>query len=201
MFNVESKGSGHNLVENTKLNQTDSAVDKLRLRQANEIDNNYIDEHPGDFKNTVQAQHIEVKGTNIEVKNNNTYNILPNRQDSLKHSEHVEIKLEDFESTPELTPEPAVQKEFTDRDYIEMSVEESIQLDKRGFRLYYWKRLSKTHIFLVAFYYKTLWKPQHIRIIAFFLSISYYFALNAIFYSDNFISARQTYNGKEVNFY
>jgi hypothetical protein len=184
--------------DNVKLNQTDSAVDKLRLNQANQIENNFIDgTTPGEFKGTARGStpHIEVRGTNIEVKNNHTYNQLHERQDSIKpSSERDAIKLEEKENLAGEGRNNALDEtKYTDRDLAEMSVDDSIKNDKRGFWSYYWKRLTTTHMLLRAFYYKTLWQPQYVRITTFFLSISYYFALNAIFYSDNFITARQSY--------
>jgi hypothetical protein len=85
------------------------------------------------------------------------------------------------------------QGDFTNRDYQLMTVDESLLYDKRTFLEYYFKVLIRTHLIIRAFYYKSIIVPQFIRIIAFFLSVSLYFALNAIFYTDDFIVARSQY--------
>jgi hypothetical protein len=208
--NKESNNDNNNkdyitLLENNKPPDNEaSIVDKMRYK-SNVIDNNYVAEennNNNDFKNTVlSGQHIEVKGSDIVVKENNTYHELPAHQESIrsgkeeKAEEKIELKSQQPEEQQTLN---AVV--YTDKDFAEMTVEESIAYDRRSFALYYWKALIRTHLVLSAFIYKTLIKPQYIRIIACFLSISYYFALNAIFYSDSFIQARQGYNQSLVIF-
>ena len=71
-----------------------------------------------------------------------------------------------------------------------MSVENLVIFDKRGFWRFYWDSLLIRHDFLKAFVYKSVLTPFYIRIILFFLSMSVAFALNAIFYSDSFISEK-----------
>jgi hypothetical protein len=81
-------------------------------------------------------------------------------------------------------------KNFTLRDYKDMNYEDFIKYDNRTFGEYYRDRLFILHSFFKAFFYKSLIIPQSIRIIAFFLLISFSFALNAIFYTDKFIQDR-----------
>lgn len=79
---------------------------------------------------------------------------------------------------------------ITLKDYYNMSVDELLVFDKRGFLKFYWDSILTRHDFLRAFIYKTVLKPFYIRIILFFLEISVAFALNAIFYSDSYVSEK-----------
>jgi hypothetical protein len=71
-----------------------------------------------------------------------------------------------------------------------MSIDELIAFDKRTFFSFYWNCIYVKHDILRAFIYKTGLNPFFIRIIIFFTGISLTFALNAIFYSDEYISQK-----------
>ena len=79
---------------------------------------------------------------------------------------------------------------ITLKDYDNMTVDELLVFDKRGILKFYWDSILIRHDFLRAFIYKTVLKPFYIRIILFFLQISVSFALNAIFYSDSYVSEK-----------
>ena len=79
---------------------------------------------------------------------------------------------------------------ITLKDYDRMKVEDLLIFDKRNFLKFYFDSILTKHSFLKAFIFKTALIPFYIRIILFFLEISVSFALNAIFYSDSFISEK-----------
>jgi len=79
---------------------------------------------------------------------------------------------------------------ITLKDYDRMKIDDLLVYDKRGFVKFYWDCILTRHDFLRAFIFKTALKPFYIRIILFFLQISVAFALNAIFYSDSYISEK-----------
>ncbi len=83
-----------------------------------------------------------------------------------------------------------ISNNLTLKDYNNIPVEELPLLDKRGFFKFYWDTILTRHDFLRAFIHKTVLKAFYIRIILFFLEISVAFALNAIFYSDSYISEK-----------
>jgi len=83
-----------------------------------------------------------------------------------------------------------ISNSFTLKDYDYMTIDDLLVFDKRGFFKFYWDSILTRHDFLRAFIYKTALIPFSIRIILFFLQISVAFALNAIFYSDSYISEK-----------
>jgi hypothetical protein len=82
------------------------------------------------------------------------------------------------------------------KDWDYMSVDELIALDKRSFFRFYWNCIYLKHDILRTFVYKTGLNPFFIRIIIFFTGISITFALNAIFYSDEYISQKNKFKLK-----
>jgi len=89
---------------------------------------------------------------------------------------------------------PLINNYFTIRDYQNMTFEELIEHDKRTFWGYYWEKLLTSHQILQSFFFKSLVSPQTIRVLTFFLEVSFAFALNAIFYSDSYIQNINTTN-------
>ena len=87
--------------------------------------------------------------------------------------------------------------EFTERislkDWDYMSIDELIALDKRSFSTFYWNYIYVRHDILRAFFYKTGLNPFFVRICIFFTGVSIAFALNAIFYSDQYISDKNNF--------
>jgi hypothetical protein len=161
-----------------------------------------IEDIGGGSKITEKAPN-QLFGSNRAIKVNNLMVLKDNKiNNSLSQVSEVgenpksEIEMKKIDNTDREnvklnnTDVPEMKPEFTERDYRLMTVDESLKHDTSGFGTYYFKVLSRTHLILAAFYYKTLFKPQYIRIIAFFLSISFYFALNAVFYTDDFIETR-----------
>lgn len=106
---------------------------------------------------------------------------------SLKNEEN-ELNEEDNESS--FTARKDFTGEKTLKDYDLMSVDELIACDDRSFSVFYWNTIYSKHLFLRAFVYKTGIDPFYVRIPIFFTSLSINFALNAIFYSDEFISEK-----------
>jgi hypothetical protein len=133
--------------------------------------------------------------TSVDMKHQyNNYNQIEKSQ-SMKNQNNTErevIRLDEEASDTDPS-------EFTDKDYKLMTVDQSLQNDKRGFLQYYFKHLVESHLILSAFYYKTILTPQYVRIVHLFLSISLYFALNAIFYTDDFIQSRSQRKSSSVN--
>src|SRR5690606_26446628 len=81
-------------------------------------------------------------------------------------------------------------QKFTFRDYEEMSFEQVIVHEKRQLCNYYLAVLLERHLILSIFFRKSLLKPKFLTFILLFFSMSLDFSLNAIFYSDGYISDR-----------
>jgi hypothetical protein len=75
------------------------------------------------------------------------------------------------------------------RDLEELPIEDQIKYDKRSFSRYYKDIFIENQCFFNAFYYKSLRKPQFLRVQMLVVSQSLNFALNALFYSDDVIQA------------
>ena len=73
-----------------------------------------------------------------------------------------------------------------------MTIEEQIVNDKRNFFKFFKDRIIISHYFLNAYFLNSLITPQHIRVIMFFIFLNLIFLLNAIFYTDDYLSSRYT---------
>lgn len=76
------------------------------------------------------------------------------------------------------------------KDYEEMKFKDLIIYDKRTFWVYYWQTLINEHCLLEIILKRSLLQPKLIRVISLFSTFSLDFTLNAIFYSDDYISAK-----------
>lgn len=107
---------------------------------------------------------------------------------SLKGQE--ESKAEPEKSENAIINQVDEKADFTLGDYAKMTVEEELKYDKRSFWQYFKDIMFSTHIILVAFVAKANRLPVFIRITQLLFFISFQFALNAMFYTDDFISQK-----------
>lgn len=116
--------------------------------------------------------------------------------ENLKMKDDFLKENENFQNINQLEPKVIIINKIeisnmiTLKDFDIMDVNDLLLFDKRSFLKFYWDSILTRHDFLRAFIYKTALKPFYIRIILFFLQISVAFALNAIFYSDSYISEK-----------
>lgn len=90
--------------------------------------------------------------------------------------------------------------EFTIKDYEKMNLEQEIKYDKRSNIHYYWDHLKFNHLVISAFIVKRNSVPQFIRVISLLFFISFQFALNAIFFTDSYISQKNDLDSKLNSF-
>lgn len=83
-------------------------------------------------------------------------------------------------------------KSLTMKDYEEMTFDQLIIYDKRSFFKYYFDTILEEHCILEIIFKRSLVYPKLFRTSLLFFSFSLDFALNAIFYSDSYISARHS---------
>ena len=78
--------------------------------------------------------------------------------------------------------------EYLKTDYDDMEFEDVIKKDKRSFCEYYCDRFKETQIFMDTFFNPEILKPRAIKIIILLLNILFYFVVNALFYSEEYVS-------------
>jgi len=76
------------------------------------------------------------------------------------------------------------------RDFNFVKIDELFVFDKRSFWKFFCDSLLTKHVLFNAFCYKTGLTPYYIRLSFFFLELCLAFVLNAVFYSDSYISER-----------
>jgi len=82
---------------------------------------------------------------------------------------------------------------FTNRDMNSLDINDEFEIDKRSFNEYFVDLLKNNHTILTLFYQKSILKPLFIRLIRFFFEFFTIFALNAYFYTDDFIENNNNY--------
>ena len=120
------------------------------------------------FKNMKNNNKFEIKKDNINFPNQN---LIKNKIDIKKYLEPT------FESI----------------DY-----DEVIEDDKRTFFEYYKEKIIDNQMIINSFFINETIKPKPIKILIFVLSIDLYFLINAIFFSDLYISQKFNSNEKET---
>ena len=91
-------------------------------------------------------------------------------------------------------------RDFTINDYNKMTVNQVLVYDKRSYKQYYWDGVQFSHMVLNAFYVDRNMVPAPMRVISLCFFISFQFALNAIFFSDSYISEKNNLDHIMNNF-
>lgn len=81
-------------------------------------------------------------------------------------------------------------KNMTYCDMTTLTASEILIYDHRTFLRYAWDLILNKHIIFYTFFLNSIIKPRSIRIVLFFLTLSLLFAMNAIFYTDQYIEQR-----------
>ena len=71
-----------------------------------------------------------------------------------------------------------------------MELYDALILDKRKFCQFYWQQLQEKQNVINTFFTEHQFESFHIKIIIFFFEIALFFALNAFFYSESYVSDR-----------
>lgn len=80
--------------------------------------------------------------------------------------------------------------QLTYADRSTLTASQFLKYDHRSYVRYAWDLIMTKHSIFNTFVLNSVLKPKGIRIILFFLSISLQFAMNAAFYSDDYIVKR-----------
>ena len=78
--------------------------------------------------------------------------------------------------------------EYLKTDFEDMEFEDVLKKDKRTFCEYYCDRFKETQIIMNTFFNPEILKPRAIKIIILLLNILLYFVVNALFFSEEYVS-------------
>ena len=82
------------------------------------------------------------------------------------------------------------EEEIDDEELNSMELYDALILDKRKFCQFYWQQLQEKQNVINTFFTEHQFESFHIKIIIFFFGIALFFALNAFFYSESYVSER-----------
>ena len=82
------------------------------------------------------------------------------------------------------------EESYLDEELNEMEFIDAIDKDQRSFISYYVSIISEKEIFLATILNKSIFYPISLRLIMLFFTISSFFFLNAMFFTEDYISAR-----------
>ena len=146
--------------------------------------NNLIDSNILKSKNKFNIQKynndIPVTTTN---KNNNI--IINNASNSNKLSSIYNISKNNTITNEKINKMPQSIKEIS-----ELPIDQQLVVDKRDMFYYIWSTLKERHSLLNLYFYYSITSPYLIRYFNFFLIISVEFALNALFFTDDYIDSQ-----------
>ena len=126
-----------------------------------------------------------------EKINKNKYNTIKetginlNKEDSIKNNKIDEIEYKD----------KIINFAYTDEDFQDMDYEEAYQLDKRSCLRIYWSFLVETQIILATFFTSNFLYLFVVKLSFLFFTFQISFFLNALFYTDEYISDAYHNNG------
>ena len=79
------------------------------------------------------------------------------------------------------------------RDYFAASHRDLNNWDERSFFQYFWDALSFQNLFFYTFFRSSLMTPHFIRITLFFIQVNFFFVINCMMYTDDYIDQRISY--------
>jgi hypothetical protein len=90
--------------------------------------------------------------------------------------------------------------EFLEPDVDDMDYDDAIAYDKRAFCVFYWERLKDKQMIINTFCSDEFLKPITMRLLLLILCFDLYFAVNGLFYTEEYIS-ELFYSTKEEKFF
>lgn len=116
-----------------------------------------------------------------------------NENKSLQESTNKNMKTE-------TTDDEDDESEYSDSDLNDLDLYDAIIYDKRSFCRFYWSQLQEKQSIINTFFVKDELEPYHIKVLCFLFGIALYFTLNALFYTESYISEHFN-SGGSVNFW
>lgn len=147
------------------------------------------------------------RGKNIKEDeggdDDNIFQLAINTVDCFVRTEKKDKKVSNkYEDLIDITPAKPLTKEkerlyylfltnVTYRDMYQINIDELLKYDVRGHIRYFFDLFMTKHIIIETFFSISVLYPKFLMITLLFLKLTLQFALNAIFYSDDYINARK----------
>eukprot|EP00340_Litonotus_pictus_P002594 CAMPEP_0170522680 /NCGR_PEP_ID=MMETSP0209-20121228/8102_1 /TAXON_ID=665100 ORGANISM="Litonotus pictus, Strain P1" /NCGR_SAMPLE_ID=MMETSP0209 /ASSEMBLY_ACC=CAM_ASM_000301 /LENGTH=737 /DNA_ID=CAMNT_0010810315 /DNA_START=3940 /DNA_END=6150 /DNA_ORIENTATION=- len=130
-----------------------------------------------------------------------TGNLTISKKGSVREEQEEEyINIEDINYHLEELEEKLKKRDLTKNDLSELPLAIAIRVDKRSFWRYFWDDMVETNNFLNLILVKSMMNPFIVRLYAVFVSYSLDFALNALFFTDDYIDGQASHkleNGED----
>ena len=176
--------------ENIRDNNTkDNLSSKSKIISINKFNNPLINNPPKKCRNTNNEEIMDETSSKREIKISNNL-----------------IKEESNKNTPkQLIKEQLNSKNlniyqcFNDYELNYLCYEDALRFDKRTYIQYYLSLLRMNHILIFSFYTYNDYNSKIIKICLFLFSVSLYFTINTLFYTDEVIHKIYVENGN-INF-
>ena len=227
---TEKINLNENKLENNKTNNNNTENDYLEsnhtennnLENHNNNSNNHIDNIYSQTRENfiiLNQNNIQTEKSDIEEKYNKNINMKistpikikvnsSNSMDKYLHSKNnsiysdvVMLKDNDKNINKKTKKKKKSKNEnYSIEDFLDFSYEESLKKDKRTFIKIYWNYLQLQHIILNTFFLESYLELRIIKIYFLIFSFGLEFTLNALFYTDKYISDLY-YNNGVLNFF
>ena len=112
--------------------------------------------------------------------------LTSNSPQLLKNKNHIN-NTQKNEDTENSSNKPMDMEEYLKTDFDDMEYDDAIKNDKRTFCDFFIDRLKTKQMIADTFYHKDNIRPLSIKIILFLLNIDLYFAINGLFFSEEYI--------------
>ena len=197
-FENENKKSKRKEMENIP------TTDNLIL-YSNENNNNFKTENEKSESNKIDEDEEEENyaSTNIYIKKITSPHIKINKLKMLSKNSSSSIQSNFKNSNTSIIQSPnnnesnlkQNKKSYSSEELFDLSYEESLIYDKRSYALIYWNYLELQHIIINTFILESFLELRIIKIYFLIFSFGLEFTLNALFYTDEYISDMYYKNG------
>lgn len=203
---ISSEGAGAITLGQYEENKTDIKDKDYKKDEFSSPSNNNIKENQinDDIRNFI----IFKSKINLEDNNENSFSdnrssrpftiALNNKAGQITNmSSQTSSKNKNFHLVKELgqykdRPHQKREHEVTLRDYEELSPSLAVKYEKRKFSTLLWDFLQEEQMIIWVLFKKSIFNPLWVRIVYLVFNLSIAFALNAIFFSDDYIDQRAT---------
>ena len=135
--------------------------------------------------------------TNIQTLNSE---FTPKSNKKYKYKISKKAKEMDISNNVNKNPDLIDIKEYLSLSFDENDFDDVIDKEKRTFCAYFCEKFKLNQIFINTFYIKEPLRPRSLKILVLIMTIESYFVVNAIFYSEDYLS-ELFYSKKEEKFY
>ena len=133
----------------------------------------------------------------LDITGNSNSNLNSNKAHKLKNENEKELLKKEKENKKEKKPMYADKlkeeydiemEEYLKTDFDDMEFEDALKRDTRTFCEYYFDKFKERQIIMDTFFNPEMLKPLPIKVIILFLNIIFYFVINGLFFSEEYVS-------------